>query len=182
MRSETSIDGRECLCIWMKEGAKHMNSATQAAFTSAVRMSGIGKTQVKRDFLSGQSTDTFIKKQENNVRQSCTAVFFDMLPHELSMQLKKSMFLNFDHCMLHFLISSLHLHDLTKVTCIVCGGGSREICCYKLTQLFAYVLLLIVTKMQEQKGKCNATKQFLCLQCLMFHVLAFCARSPIKVN
>ena len=63
-------------------------SATASAFTTAVRKSGCGKTQEKRDFLSLSSSDGFIKKHVNNSRQSCTAVFLDQLPHDMVASLK----------------------------------------------------------------------------------------------
>lgn len=114
MRTETEVDNREVLAIWLKEGIKHMTT-TQSAFTTAVRKSGLGRNQEKRDFLAPSSTDTFITKNVNNTRQSCTAVFLDMLPQDLMTELKAG-----KHLVVFFIgfanVTSLLLHHVVLVS------------------------------------------------------------------
>ena len=71
----------------MKEGVKYIR-ATPCTFMDAVRKSGMGRNQEKRDFLELNSSDTCIIKNGNNVRRSCTAVFLDRLPLSLTTGLK----------------------------------------------------------------------------------------------
>lgn len=89
MRTETEVENREVLAVWMKEGAHHITESP-SALTVAVRKSGYGRSQEKRDFPALSSADNFITKNVNNARQSCTAVFLDRLPQALVADLKKS--------------------------------------------------------------------------------------------
>ena len=89
MRTETEVENREMLAVWMKEDATHI-AESPAAFTGAVRKSEYSRSQEKRDFLALSSTDSFITKNVNNTRQSCTAVFLNKLPQVLVEDLKKS--------------------------------------------------------------------------------------------
>ena len=83
MRTDTKVDGKEVVCLWMKFAEKHLN-ATSTSFNMAVRKSGIGKTQRKVHLLDGESKDKCILPGINNTRQSCTAVFLDSLPRDLA--------------------------------------------------------------------------------------------------
>ena len=89
MRTETELGGKEMFCVWVKEAAKYL-SMSGPAFTTAVRESGIGKTQEKRDFLKKESKDDFIKKTCNSCRQNCVAVYLCSLPVNLAALLKAS--------------------------------------------------------------------------------------------
>lgn len=92
MRSETQLEGKEILCVCIKEASKYFK-VTPAVFSQAVRRSGMGKTQEKRDFLCVTATDNCIKKN-NCCRQSSVAVFLHKLPQNLKSRLKQ--------CMLHY--------------------------------------------------------------------------------
>ena len=50
MRTQTEVDGEEVLAVYAKKACEHLN-VSPAAFTFAVRKSGIGRTQIKRHFL-----------------------------------------------------------------------------------------------------------------------------------
>ena len=86
MRTQTEVEGREVIAVYAKQASTHLK-ITPAAFTIAVRKSGIGKTQEKRYFLARECKDRFIKKDINTVRQSCCAVFLDALPECLATEL-----------------------------------------------------------------------------------------------
>ena len=75
MRTDTEVDKREVLAVWMKEGAKYMKE-TAAAFMTAVRKSSCGRNQEKRDFLSLSSTDTFITKKGKQLSSELHSHFF----------------------------------------------------------------------------------------------------------
>ena len=70
MRSENKLEGREVLCIWLREAAEHL-SVTPVVFSTSVRKSGLGKTQDKREFLLATSTDNYIKKSNCCSRVVC---------------------------------------------------------------------------------------------------------------
>ena len=75
------------MVVWMKEGMKYIGTSS-STFTDAVRKSGMGQNQEKRDFLQLHSRDTAIVKNRNNVRRNCTAVFLNKLPVSLKTGLK----------------------------------------------------------------------------------------------
>lgn len=76
MRTDTKVDGRPVFAIWTSKAVKYTSSNVHG-INSAVRSSGIGKTQEKRDFLKSGCTDTAIVRGVNNVRQSCVALYMD---------------------------------------------------------------------------------------------------------
>ncbi len=92
MRTETQVEGRDVFAIWSKGGASYL-PVSATAFTRAVRLSGIGKTQEKRNFLSVSSGDSCVITSSNAVRQSCNAIFLDSLPVDLATSLKESIVL-----------------------------------------------------------------------------------------
>lgn len=91
MRCETELEKREVMVVWLKEGMKYI-SVSPCTFTDAVRRSGMGRNQEKRDFLGLNSSDVSIVKNDNNVRRSCTAVFLDKLPLSLNTELRDGNF------------------------------------------------------------------------------------------
>ena len=76
MRAETKVEGRPVLAIWTSKAVKYTSTNIQCINT-AVRVSGIGKTQEKRDFLKSGCMDTVISRGLNSVRQSCVALYMD---------------------------------------------------------------------------------------------------------
>lgn len=76
MRTDTKVDGRPVLAIWTTRAVKYTSSSVHT-INGAVRSSGIGKTQEKRDFMKSGCTDKAIVRGLNNVRQSCVALYMD---------------------------------------------------------------------------------------------------------
>ena len=76
MRTDTKVEGRPILAVWTSKAVQYTSSSVQS-INSAVCTSGIGRTQEKRDFLRGGTTDTVIIRGVNNVRQSCIALYLD---------------------------------------------------------------------------------------------------------
>jgi len=81
MRTETELDKREVLAIWMS-GAASYYSEDRRNFdnlVSAVKESEYGKLAVKREMVIPGRNDNYIVKNIS-VRRSCTAIFLDLLP------------------------------------------------------------------------------------------------------
>ena len=89
MRTETELQGREILAIWVK-GCVPYVSEDYSRFTNAIKKSRMGKNGEKRDFLKTNLQETHITQGGNNIRRSCTVVFLDKLPQELKVKLKES--------------------------------------------------------------------------------------------
>ncbi len=85
MRTQTQVAGREVLVVWVK-GAEPYLPVSGAAFTRAVRLSGIGSTQEKRSFLSKEGEGVTIT-DSNSARHSCNAIFLDELTDEMSSEI-----------------------------------------------------------------------------------------------
>lgn len=90
MRTETELQGREILAIWIK-GCVPYVSEDYSRFTNAIKQSKLGKNGEKRDFLKTSSKETHIKQGGNNIRRSCSVIFLDELPQEVKVKLKESM-------------------------------------------------------------------------------------------
>ena len=88
MRTDTEVEGREVLAVWMKGALKYV-SQTSYPILSALKGTDSGRTQIKRDFLCEGSDATCIKKNENSVRQSCITIFLDALPTVTKEKLKE---------------------------------------------------------------------------------------------
>ena len=82
-----NVEGQNAIVVWMKGAEPHL-TLQGTAFTRAVRLSGLGKTQEKRDFLGEKCEDTAIT-EKNSERHSCTAVFLSLIPKDLASQLRK---------------------------------------------------------------------------------------------
>jgi len=80
MRTETEVDNRHVLAIWMKGAVPYIEETN---IVSAVRKSKMGKLSVKREFLIPGRKDCFITKNFS-VRRSCIAIFLDSLPEKLA--------------------------------------------------------------------------------------------------
>ena len=91
MRTETELDKREVLAIWMNGATSHYSgdSGHFDSLVPAVRESKLGKLAVKREMLITGRTDNFIVKNIS-VRRSCTAIFLDLLPTKLATDLQQS--------------------------------------------------------------------------------------------
>ena len=80
MRTQTEVDGEEVLAVYAKKACEHLN-VSPAAFTFAVRKSGIGRTQIKRHFLKEGSGSVIVKQGSDDcTNQSCCAIFLKDLP------------------------------------------------------------------------------------------------------
>ena len=90
MRTDTEVEGREVLAVWMKGALKYV-SQTSYPILSALKATDGGRTQIKRDFLCDSSDATCIKKNENSVRQSCITLFLDTLSASTKEKLKEGM-------------------------------------------------------------------------------------------
>lgn len=90
MRTETELKGKEVLAIWIK-GCVPYVSEDYSRLTNAVRQSKLGRNGEKRDFLKTSAKETYITQGSNNIRRSCTVIFLDELPGELSVKLKEGM-------------------------------------------------------------------------------------------
>ena len=90
MRTDTEVEGREVLAVWMKGALKYV-SQTSYPILYALKATDGGRTQIKRDFLCDSSDATCIKKKENSVRQSCITLFLDTLPASTKEKLKEGM-------------------------------------------------------------------------------------------
>ena len=62
MRADTKVEGNPVVAIWTSKAVKYCASSNAPSVNSAVRASGIGKTQEKRDFLRSDSTDSYFEK------------------------------------------------------------------------------------------------------------------------
>ena len=91
MRTETELQGREILAIWVKGSMLHV-SADYSKLTNAIKQSKLGKNGEKRDFLRNSAKEPYITQGINNLRRSCTTIFLDMLPNDLSTKLKEGMY------------------------------------------------------------------------------------------
>ena len=90
MRTETELNGRQVLAIWVKGSMPHFSEdCVYSKLTNAIKKSNFGKNGEKRDFLKMSAKETYIKQGTNNVRRSCTVIFLDKLPAELSTKLKE---------------------------------------------------------------------------------------------
>ena len=63
MRTQMQVAGREVLAVWVK-GAVPYLTVSGPSFTRAVRLSGMGTTQEKRNFLSEGGADAIISVME----------------------------------------------------------------------------------------------------------------------
>lgn len=81
MRIGARVKGREVLLVWVK-GSEPYLSVSGTAFTRAVRLSGIGVTQEKRNFLLPGRED-LVLDDSNSTRRSGYAIFLDEIPKEL---------------------------------------------------------------------------------------------------
>ena len=90
MRTETEVERREILAVWMRGALSHTGQTEHhEKLTRAVRQSKMGKALEKREFLVAGSSYNFISKKSCSIRRSCTAIFLDTLPSELAKSLKK---------------------------------------------------------------------------------------------
>ena len=64
------------IVIWTSRAVQY-TTANVVCINNAVRASGLGKTQEKRDFLKDGSTDTAICKNSKTIRRSCIALFLN---------------------------------------------------------------------------------------------------------
>ena len=87
MRTGTEVLKREVLAVWLKGCPPHVIEDFDN-LQSAVKKSQMGKAE-KRDFLNTQSEDSYITQGVNNIRRSCTVIYLDTLPEELTAELKK---------------------------------------------------------------------------------------------
>lgn len=90
MRTGTEVQGREVLLVWVK-GAEPYLTIAGASFTRAVRLSGIGSTQEKRNLLSPDSEDISIQ-DSNSTRRSGNAIYLDELPDDMAKELQTCKF------------------------------------------------------------------------------------------
>ena len=94
MRTETEVEKREVLAVWMRGAMSHVGQTEHhGKLASAVKQSGMGKAAEKREFLIAGRADNFISiKFKNSIRRSCTAIFLDKLPPELAKELREGKF------------------------------------------------------------------------------------------
>ena len=92
MMTGTKVEGHPSLAIWTSRAVTYTSSSLYA-INSAVRVSGIGKTQEKRSFLRSGCSDPDVVRGVNDVRQSCIALFLDdpRWPPDLLARLKKGL-------------------------------------------------------------------------------------------
>ena len=91
MRTETEIEKREILAVWMRGAMSHVGQMEHhGKLIWTVKQSNMGKPAEKREFLIAGSADNFIFK--NSVRRSCNAILLDKLPPELAKKLKEGKF------------------------------------------------------------------------------------------
>ena len=90
MRADTKVEGKPVVVIWTSKAVQY-SSLNATTINSAVRASGLGKTQEKRDFLKTESRDTVIVTKENSVRRSCIALYMNdhRWPKDLLNQITK---------------------------------------------------------------------------------------------
>ena len=90
MRTETEVEKREILAVWMRGALSHTGQTEHHGnLARAVKQSKMGKALEKREFLVTGSNYNFISKNSSSVRRSCTAIFLDTLPTELAKKLKE---------------------------------------------------------------------------------------------
>ena len=89
MRTQTEVDGEGVLAVYVKKACEHLN-VSPAAFTFAVRKSGIGRTQIKRHFIKEGSGSVIVKQGSDDcTNRSCCAVFLKDLPDNIRCQLRE---------------------------------------------------------------------------------------------
>ena len=77
-------------------------------FTRAVRLSGMGTIQEKRNFLAEGGED-FAITESNSVRRSCNAIFLDAVTDDMALEMRQ--------CKLYLKLSPSRLHvDLFLMT------------------------------------------------------------------
>ena len=77
MRSNTKVGGRPVIAIWTTKAVKLVPAISTQKLNNAVRATGIGKTQEKREFLRSNSKDKEIIRGVNDIRQNCVALYTD---------------------------------------------------------------------------------------------------------
>ena len=87
MRTGTEVLKREVLAVWLK-GCPPEVIEDFDKFIYAVKKTQMGKAE-KRDFLNTSSKDMYITQGVNNIRRSCTVIYLDTLPEELTAELKE---------------------------------------------------------------------------------------------
>jgi hypothetical protein len=99
MRADTKVEGKSVVVIWTSNAVQY-SSFNVTTVNSAVRASGLGKTQEKRDLLKTGSTDTAIVTKENSVRRSCIALYMNdhRWPKDLLNQIAKGQKVTFTSC------------------------------------------------------------------------------------
>ena len=92
MRSNTTVGGRPVIALWTSKAVKAVPTVNAQMLNNAVRESGLGKTQEKRDFLRSGCTDQEIIRNVNDIRQSCIVLFTDdpRWPTDLLQRFKRS--------------------------------------------------------------------------------------------
>ena len=115
MRTQTEVEGKEVLAVYTKKACE-LISVTPAAFTLAVRKSGLGRTQIKKHFLKegcGSAVVCVQQRSDNTVNRSCCAIFLKEIPADICSTLKMCKFLTYTitpkanlHglCVYHFLV------------------------------------------------------------------------------
>ena len=94
MRTETEVDSKHVLAIWMKGAAAYFeDNDNPVSIVPAVRKSQMGKLSVKREFLIPGRKDSCILKCFS-VRRSCVTIFLDSLPVQLAQNLQQSEYNN----------------------------------------------------------------------------------------
>ncbi|MCG8621059.1 MAG: hypothetical protein MJE68_03520 [Proteobacteria bacterium] len=107
MRTQTQIAGREVFVVWVK-GAVPYLPINGTLFTRAVRLSGMGTTQEKRNFLA-EGGEGFAITESNSVRRSCNAIFLDAVTDDMALEMRQ--------CKLYLKLSPSRLHvDLFLMT------------------------------------------------------------------
>ena len=94
MRTETEVDSKHVLAIWMKGAAAYFeDNDNPVSIVPAVRKSQMGKLSVKREFLIPGRKDSCILKCFS-VRRRCVTIFLDSLPVQLAQNLQQSEYNN----------------------------------------------------------------------------------------
>lgn len=75
IRGDVTVESKPAIVIWTSRAVQY-TTASVASVNNAVRASGLGKTQEKRDFLKDGIMDTTILKT-NSMRRSCIALFLN---------------------------------------------------------------------------------------------------------
>jgi len=89
MRTDTTLDGREVLAVWMTGLVQYYQCDYCNKLSRVLTETKMGKNLVKRDLLRPESNEKFITKNYNNARRSCTVIWLDTLQADVVNKLKR---------------------------------------------------------------------------------------------